>query len=126
MPANGWLAGRWCGSNEDLPLAYLPGATKRLFAASPQRRSNVVEVPLLQAHPNPTAGHSMVVVGMEIDEPARLHVTDPSGRLVRTLPLAANQQLLEMDLTGLANGLYVIELLVGDMKLGAAKLTLQR
>jgi hypothetical protein len=107
-------------------LAYLPGATKRLFAASPQRRSNVVEVPLLQAHPNPTAGHSMVVVGMEIDEPARLHVTDPSGRLVRTLPLAANQQLLEMDLTGLANGLYVIELLVGDMKLGAAKLTLQR
>lgn len=121
-----WAMRYHLGETQDLPLAYLPGATKRLFAASPRRLTGTAEVQTLQAHPNPTAGHSMVVVGMEIDEPARLHVTDPSGRLVRTLPLAANQQLLEMDLSGLANGLYVIELLVGDMKLGAAKLTLQR
>ncbi|MBX2973420.1 MAG: T9SS type A sorting domain-containing protein, partial [Flavobacteriales bacterium] len=85
-----------------------------------------MERPMVQAHPNPTTGASMVVIGSGVDEPARLHVTDPSGRLVRTLPVAANQQLLELDLNGLANGLYVIELLVGDLKLGATKLTLQR
>jgi hypothetical protein len=45
---------------------------------------------------------------------------------VRTLPLPTGSVLLELDLGGLANGLYVVELLVGDMKLGATKVTLQQ
>lgn len=122
--AHAWAIRYHLGATLEMPLAALPTSTKRLFA-SPRQRNNTMEIPIIQAHPNPTAGPSMVVIGLEIDEAARLQVTDPSGRLVRTLLVAANQQLLEVDLAGLANGLYVIELLVGDMKLGATKLTLQ-
>ncbi|MBX2972297.1 MAG: T9SS type A sorting domain-containing protein [Flavobacteriales bacterium] len=124
--AMAWAIRYHLGDTDELPLAQLPVATKSYFPQRPTRTTTAMERPILQAHPNPTTGSSMVVIGSGVDEPARLHVTDPSGRLIRTLPIAANQQLLELDLNGLADGLYVLELLVGDMKLGAAKLTLQR
>jgi hypothetical protein len=40
--------------------------------------------------------------------------------------LAAGQQLVELDLTGLSEGLYTCELLQGEYKLGVTKLTVQR
>ncbi|MBX2972295.1 MAG: T9SS type A sorting domain-containing protein [Flavobacteriales bacterium] len=120
-----WAISYHLGDTDELPLAQLPVATKSYFPHRPARTTAATERPMVQAHPNPTTGSSMVVIGSGVDEPARLHVTDPSGRLIRTLPIAANQQLLELDLSGLADGLYVLELLVGDMKLGATKLTLQ-
>lgn len=122
--AQAWAIRYHLGETLELPLLALPTSTKRLFA-NPRQRSDAMELSSLQAHPNPTAGPSMVVIGLEIDEVARLQVNDPFGRLVRTVPVAANQQLIELDLAGLANGLYVIELLVGELKLGATKLTLQ-
>lgn len=45
---------------------------------------------------------------------------------MRTLRLAAGQRLVELDLTGLANGLYTCELLQGEYKLGVTELTVQR
>ncbi len=53
-------------------------------------------------------------------------MSDPQGRLVRTVRLAAGHQLVELDLTGLSEGLYTCELLQGEFKLAATKLTVQR
>ncbi len=122
--AYAWAIRYHLGETQDLPLLPFPAATKRY---QPARHTNTgtVDLQMLQAHPNPTSGRSMVVIGSGVDEASRLHLSDPTGRLIRTLPVGANQQLLELDLSGLADGLYVIELFVGDFKLAATKLTLQ-
>jgi hypothetical protein len=122
--AYAWAIRYHLGETQELPLLPLPAATKR-YQTGRHTNTGTVELQMVQAHPNPTTGRSMVVIGSGVDEAARLHLSDPMGRLIRTLPVGANQQLLELDLSGLADGLYVIELFVGDFKIGATKLTLQ-
>jgi hypothetical protein len=123
--AMAWAICFHLGLTMEMPLTPFPFSVKRLGPTNHQH-AGPSDTPFLQAQPNPTTGTCMVVVGTALDEVAQLRVTDPSGRTVRTLPLPTGSVLLELDLAGLANGLYVVELLVGDMKLGATKVTLQR
>jgi hypothetical protein len=76
--------------------------------------------------PNPTTGQSWAVISMELDDAAWLRISDPQGREVRRYRLASGQRLQELDLNGLANGLYTCELLQGEYKLDVVKLTVQR
>ena len=66
------------------------------------------------------------MISVELDDAAMLRVSDAQGRVVNTVRLATGQRLVELDLIGLGNGLYTCELLQGEYKLAAAKLTLQR
>jgi hypothetical protein len=77
-------------------------------------------------HPNPTTGKSWAVISVDLDDAAMLRVSDAQGRLVSTVRLASGQRLVELDLMGLAEGLYTCELLQGEYKLGVTKLTVQR
>jgi len=101
-----------------LSLILLPGieSSRRAF------RKPIV----IKAHPNPTTGKSWAVISVELDDAAMLRVSDPQGRVVNTLRLAAGQRLVELDLMGLATGLYTCELLQGEYKLGVTKVTMQR
>jgi hypothetical protein len=78
------------------------------------------------AHPNPSNGQSWAVISVELEDAALLRVSDPQGRLVSTIRLSAGQRIVELDLMGLAEGLYPCELLKGEYKLGVTKLTVQR
>lgn len=66
------------------------------------------------------------MISVELDDAALLRVSDAQGRVVNNVRLATGQRLVELDLIGLGNGLYTCELLQGEYKLAAAKLTLQR
>ncbi len=113
------------GETVEVPLIKEPTGTKSLLL--PHRRINrSSERPVLEAHPNPSVGTSMLVIGLELDEPATVRITDPLSRLVRTYQLGKGQRMLEVELMGLANGLYACELLMNDLRLATTKLMLQR
>ena len=78
------------------------------------------------AHARTATGKSWAVITIELDDASTMRVSDPQGRLVRTVQIAAGQRLVELDLTGLAEGFYACELLQGEFKLGVTKLTVQR
>jgi len=111
--------------SDEVPTAEEPSNEKSL-RLQPARRLAATERPVLETHPNPTTGKSWAVISLELDEAAMLRLSDPQGRAVNTLRLAAGQRLVELDLMGLANGLYTCELLQGEYKLGVTKLTVQR
>jgi len=110
---------------DEVPTAEEPSNEKSLRLLS-VRKPAATERPILEAHPNPTAGTSWAVISVELDNAAMLRVSDPQGRLVQTIRLAAGQRLVELDLGGLADGLYTCELLQGEFKLAVAKVTVQR
>lgn len=109
----------------EMPRAEEPSNEKSL-RWTPAWRTTATERPVLEAHPNPSNGQSWAVISVDLENGALLRVSDPQGRLVRTIRLAAGQRLAELDLMGLANGLYTCELIQGEYKLGATKLTVQR
>lgn len=113
------------GETNEVPTAEEPSSEKSLRLL-PARKPAAAERLVLEAHPNPTSGQSWAVISVELDDAAMLRVSDPQGRLVREVRLAAGQRLVELDLTGMAEGLYACELLQGEYKLGATKLTVQR
>jgi len=113
------------GETNDLPTAEEPSNQKSLRLL-PARRVSATERPVLEAHPNPSNGQSWAVIYVELEAAAQVRLSDPQGRLVRTVRLAAGQRLVELDLTGLANGLCTCELLQGEYKLAVTKLTVQR
>jgi hypothetical protein len=123
--AMAWAIQYHLGETYEVPFADLPDGSKRLSWA-PDKAPRPAVRPMLEAHPNPTTGQSWVVVNMELDHGAWLRISDPQGRLVGTYQLAQGQRLHELDLSGLANGLYTCELLQGEFKLDAVKLTMQR
>ena len=68
----------------------------------------------------------MLVVDLELDEPATVRISDPQGRAVRSYRIVPGQKIIEADISGLAAGLYACELLVGNLRLATTKLTLQK
>ncbi|MDX9751848.1 MAG: hypothetical protein RBT71_12255 [Flavobacteriales bacterium] len=123
--AMAWAIRYHLGETYEVPFADLPDGSKRLTWA-PDKAPRPTARPLLEAHPNPTTGQSWVVINMELDDAAWLRISDPQGREVRRYRLASGQRLQELDLNGLANGLYTCELLQGEYKLDVVKLTVQR
>ena len=113
------------GETNELPGAEEPSNEKSLRLL-PARRTSATERSVLEAHPNPTTGKSWAVITVELDDAAMLRVSDQQGRLVSTVRLAAGQRLVELDLLGLAEGMYTWELLQGEYRLGVTKLTVQR
>lgn len=113
------------GETDEVPTAEMPDGSKSL-TLQPAKAPRAAERPLIEAHPNPTPGPSWIVIGVEVDDAAFVRISDTQGRLVRTHRLARAQRLLEVDLSGLANGLYTCELVQGEFKLGVTKLTVQR
>ncbi len=113
------------GETAEVPTAEMPDGSKSL-SFLPAKATRAAERPLLEAHPNPTAGQSWIVIGMEVDEAAMVRISDPMGRMLHMHRLAPGQRLLEVDLSGVANGFYTCELLQGEFKLGVVKLTVQR
>lgn len=123
--AMAWAILYHLGATDEVPTAEIPDGTKRLSWA-PDQATRPMERPLLEAHPNPTMGTTWAVISVELDDTALLRISDPQGRVVRTVHLAAGQRLQELDLSGLANGLYTCELQSGEFKLDVAKITVQR
>ena len=107
---------------DEVPTADEPSNEKSLRLLH-LRKPGATERPVLEAHPNPTNGKSWAVITIELDDACTMRVSDPQGRLVRTVQIAAGQRLVELDLTGLAEGMYTCELLQGEYKLGVTKLT---
>ncbi|HRO99374.1 MAG TPA: hypothetical protein PLN54_08075 [Flavobacteriales bacterium] len=123
--AMAWAILYQLSETNDVPTAEEP-STEKSLRLTPARRTTETEQPVLEAHLNPSNGQSWAVISVELEDGALLRISDPQGRLVRTLRLAAGQRMVELDLTGLANGLYTCELLQGEYKLGVTKLTVQR
>jgi hypothetical protein len=123
--AMAWAILYQLNETNDVPTAEEPSMEKSL-SLTPARRTTATERPALEAHPNPSHGQSWAVITVELEDGALLRISDPQGRLVRTLRLAAGQRLVELDLMSLANGLYTCELLQGEYKLGVTKLNVQR
>lgn len=111
-------------ATDDLPEVILPMVgTKSLKPGRATGRTATRT--FLSAHPNPTNGTSWVVIDLDLDEAAVIRIHDLQSRLVQQHQLAPGQRLLEIDLQKLANGMYTCELLQGDLKLAATKITLQ-
>jgi hypothetical protein len=71
------------------------------------------------------ANPAWLVIDMDLDGPSTVRISDIMGRAMDEIPLKEHQRLLELDLRRYANGLYTCELLHGEYKLGAIKLTVQ-
>ncbi|MCB9183086.1 MAG: hypothetical protein H6591_04140 [Flavobacteriales bacterium] len=123
--AMAWAILYQLNETNSVPTAEEP-STEKSLRWTPARRTAAMERPVLEAHPNPSNGQSWAVISVELDDAAMLRVRDPQGRLVSSVRLAAGQRLVELDLMGLAVGLYTCELLQGEYKLGVTKLTVQR
>jgi hypothetical protein len=120
-----WAIRYRMGETDEIPTAEMPDTEKSLVLER-AKAPTPAALPLLQAMPNPTTGTSMLAIGLELDGAALVRVSDPQGRVVRTMRLGEGQRLVELDLTGLSNGLYTCELLQGEYKLAVTKLTVQR
>jgi len=123
--AMAWAILYHLGATDAVPSPETPSNEKSL-RHKPIRTTTNTERPVLEAYPNPTTGTCWAVLTVELDQAALLRVSDPQGRLVQSYRLAMGQQLVELDLSGLANGLYTCELLQGEFKLAVTKLTVQR
>lgn len=123
--AQAWAILYHLNETDEVPTAEMPTTDKSLRLL-PTRRAVAPVQAVLEAHPNPTSGTSWAVISVELDEAAELRVSDPQGRMVRTVRLDAGQRMVEIDLGGLRNGLYMCELLIGELRLGTTKVTLQR
>lgn len=82
---------------------------------------------LLQASPNPTSGPIVVSVQLpEGSDGGTLRIIDPVGRMVQAVPFRGTVQVVEMDASTLANGLYAVAVDVDGIQLGVAKFEVAR
>ena len=62
---------------------------------------------IFKIYPNPSKGKFTV----EISEPAQnIHIISIDGQLIQTIPTESNQTQIEVDLTGVAKGIYMVQL----------------
>ncbi len=78
-----------------------------------------------QNRPNP-AGYTTIIPLASASEGATLKLSDATGRVLRSIPVASGQQQLELDLSGLPNGLYTYYLEQAMQRSPAKKLTVLR
>ena len=77
---------------------------------------------ILRAFPNPTATRLSLRLAWPTPEPARLIIVDVLGRSVRsfqTTPLEAGEETVEVDLSGLPAGPYVVRVVQGGQAVHA-------
>lgn len=72
-----------------------------------------------EIYPNPVASDLQVTVqGIESNQIIDLHILDMKGNLVRTISNAtAKGNILSVDLTSLAPGMYIIQMIEGEIKI---------
>ncbi|MBK9148676.1 MAG: hypothetical protein IPM12_12780 [Flavobacteriales bacterium] len=123
--AMAWAILYQLGETVEVPTAEMP-IDERSVQVMRTNETATNDRAMLEAHPNPTTGKSWAVISIELDDAAVLRVSDPLGREVRRYRLVQGQQLVELDLADLAEGLYTCEILLGEYKLGVTKVTVQR
>jgi hypothetical protein len=82
------------------------------FSIPLAREAELAEKPL--AYPNPASDRVMVGFGQAVERETEVRVLDISGRTVDFIQLPAEARNMDLDVSGLTNGVYFIQ--VGELE----------
>lgn len=109
---------------DSLPTPELPV----LFKSLPRGRNvrgELTAVPVITAMPNPATDRIAFTYGDGLEEGV-LEIHDAQGRMVRTIALNGREGLVESNVRGWADGLYVVRLMLDGHNLGSTKFNVVR
>lgn len=109
---------------DSLPTPELPV----MFKSRPRGRNSMDEltaIPVITAMPNPATDRIAFTYGEGLEEGV-LEIHDAQGRLMRTIALNGRKGLVESNVRGWADGLYVVRLMLDGYNLGSTKFNVVR
>jgi hypothetical protein len=111
---------------DELPPIQIPDLTKSRTVQPRSTWTAPVDVSDLQVFPNPTTGISYLVLSEATEVDLNVLVRDALGRTVQQYPMRTGARMLELDLAGLADGVYACEVLDGPAQVGSLLVTVKK
>jgi hypothetical protein len=109
---------------DSLPTPELPV----MFKIRPRGRNSMdelVAIPVITAMPNPATDRIAFTYGEGLEEGV-LEIHDAQGRLMRRIALNGRKGLVESNVRGWADGLYVVRMMLDGYNLGSTKFNVVR
>lgn len=86
-------------------------------------RPDKIDIPMIGVHPNPVASTGIINYPIEADGKGELVLIDSFGKEVRRINVN-NNGVISFDASNFANGVYLCQLLVGNILIDSIKITI--